>query len=239
MTRGADDEPEFDPYKTLQVDPDADVEIVQVVYRRLARKFHPDVMSDPEAKARMIEINAAWEILGNPQRRADHDRTRASRAMPTEASATAGPRGTASGTVQGTGRGPTAQPGGEPGAAARAPGGGSGAPPPRPETVSRDWSSGRSSTGGGYDAARMRTADGKGAAGPPPGKPSGTVLNFGRYAGWSLGEIARTDLEYLEWLDRMTIGRTYRDELDAILRKAGRRRSAPIDDERRGLFRRR
>jgi hypothetical protein len=37
----------------------------------------------------------------------------------------------------------------------------------------------------------------------------------------------------------MAIGRAYREEVDAILRKAGRRRSAPVDDERRGLFRRR
>ena len=110
---------------------------------------------------------------------------------------------------------------------------------PRPQTVSRDWTSGRSTEGGGYDPARMRTADGEGAAGPPPGNPSGTVLNFGRYAGWSLGEVARRDLEYLEWLDRMAIGRAYRDEIDTILRKAGRRRSAPVDDDRRGLFRRR
>ncbi len=246
MSRGGD-EPEIDPYKTLQVDPDADVEIIQVVYRRLARKYHPDVLSDPDAQARMIAINAAWEILGDPQRRADHDRTRARRAMATGAAGAtdpAGPAGAshaagaAAGTVPGTGRGPTAERGTQPGTATR-PGGGPGAPTPRPETVSRDWSSGRSSTGGGYDPERMRTADGNGAAGPAPGKPSGTVLNFGRYAGWSLGEIARTDLEYLEWLDRMTIGRTYRDELDAILRKADRRRSAPIAEERRGLFRRR
>ena len=73
----------------------------------------------------------------------------------------------------------------------------------------------------------------------PPGNPSGTVLTFGRYSGWSLGEIARRDLEYLEWLDRMAIGRTYREELDGLLRQAGRRRSAQVDDERRGLFRRR
>jgi len=85
----------------------------------------------------------------------------------------------------------------------------------------------------------MRTPDGDGAAGPPPGHPSGTVLNFGRYSGWSLGEIARRDLEYLEWLDRMAIGRTYRDEIDGLLRKADRRRSAPVDPGRRGLFRRR
>jgi hypothetical protein len=86
----------------------------------------------------------------------------------------------------------------------------------------------------------MGAPDGLGAAGPPPGDPSGAVLNFGRYAGWSLGEIARRDLNYIEWLDRMPIGRTYRDELDAILRRTGRRKSASAEaQERRGLFRRR
>jgi hypothetical protein len=86
----------------------------------------------------------------------------------------------------------------------------------------------------------MGAPDGLGAAGPPPGGPSGTGLGFGRYAGWSLGEIARRDLDYIEWLDRMPIGRPYRDELDALLRRAGRRRSAPAEaNERRGLFRRR
>jgi hypothetical protein len=86
----------------------------------------------------------------------------------------------------------------------------------------------------------MRAAEGLGAAGPPPGNPSGTVLKFGRYAGWSLGEIARQDLEYIEWLDRMPIGRPYRDEIDAILRRTGRRKSAATDaQERHGLFRRR
>jgi hypothetical protein len=86
----------------------------------------------------------------------------------------------------------------------------------------------------------MGAKDGLGAAGPPPGDASGSVLNFGRFAGWSLGEIARRDLEYLEWLDRSSIGRQYRDEIDAILRRVGRRKSASPDEEkRRGLFRRR
>jgi len=86
----------------------------------------------------------------------------------------------------------------------------------------------------------MRSADGYGAAGPPPGNPSGTVLPFGRYAGWSLGEVARRDIDYVEWLDRMPIGRPYREEIDELLRKAGRRRSVPAADlQRRGLFRRR
>jgi hypothetical protein len=86
----------------------------------------------------------------------------------------------------------------------------------------------------------MRAPEGFGAAGPPPGRPSGSVLTFGRYAGWSLGEIARHDLEFLEWLDRMPIGRSYREEIDNILRAAGRRRSAEAEStDRRGLFRRR
>ena len=73
-----------------------------------------------------------------------------------------------------------------------------------------------------------------------PGNPAGSVLNFGRYAGWSLGEIARSDIEYIEWLDRMPIGRPYRDEVDVILRRVGRRKSVDATAaERRGLFRRR
>jgi hypothetical protein len=81
---------------------------------------------------------------------------------------------------------------------------------------------------------------GAGAAGPPPGNPSGSLVTFGRYQGWTLGEVARTDLEYLEWLDRMPIGRTYQAEIDALLRRHGRRVTATADDRRkRGLFRRR
>ena len=75
MTR--DPAPDFDPYKVLQVDPEADAEIIAVVYRRLARKFHPDVSPGPEAAARMLEINRAMELLGDPLRREAFDRERA------------------------------------------------------------------------------------------------------------------------------------------------------------------
>lgn len=39
-----------------------------------------------------------------------------------------------------------------------------------------------------------------GAMGPAPGRPWGTVLDHGIYAGWSLGEISRHDRGYLNWL---------------------------------------
>jgi curved DNA-binding protein CbpA len=227
-----------DPYKVLQVDPEAEDEVIAAAYRRLARKYHPDTATGAESIGRMEAINAAWEVLGDPKRRVAHDRQLAVQAAISRSAAerdgTHDPASTSSG-------------GGSPGAGAaarRTPPPGASRPPsaPRPpeaETVSRAWSSGRSSVGGGYDPS-MHTADGTGAAGRPPGNPSGSVMNFGRYAGWSLGEIARSNLEYLEWLDRMPIGRPYRDEIDAILRQSGRRRSAEVETrDRRGLFRRR
>jgi curved DNA-binding protein CbpA len=211
-----------DPYKVLQVDPEAEDEVIAAAYRRLARKYHPDTAVGADAAGRMEAINAAWEVLGNPNRRAAYDRQRAVQAAIARSGAAGG--GAAGATS------PTSPGSRPPGAAPRW---------PEPEPVSRDWSSGRSSVGGGYDAS-MHKADGTGAAGRPPGNPSGSVMNFGRYAGWSLGEISRSDLEYLEWLDRMPIGRPYRDEIDAILRQSGRRRSTDSETrERRGLFRRR
>jgi curved DNA-binding protein CbpA len=218
-----------DLYKLLQVDSEADPEVIQAAYRRLAQKFHPDLATGVGAAERMVLINSAWEVLGDPIRRAEYDhqrelaRTRPEPAAPEPViHAHEAPQGRAAPSAP---RSPTHRPSG-----------GAGMPPPEP--ISSNWTSGRSNVGGGYDERSMRRPDGDGAAGPPPGRPSGSVVNFGRYSGWSLGEIAGRDVEYLEWLDRMTIGRPYRDEIDVILRGAGRRRSAAKDD-RPGLFRRR
>ena len=209
-----------DPYKVLQVDPEADAEVIQAAYRRLAQKYHPDLAADPEAPARMVAINEAWAILRHPDSRAAHDQARAA------AAAAESPRPDAPASPH-----PRASAGGASAAGRSA---------REPESVSSDWSPGRSTTGSGYDPATMRMREGLGAAGAPPGNPSGSVMNFGRYDGWSLGEIALRDLEYLEWLDRMPIGRPYRDEIDVLLRAAGRRRAVQPDSTgRRGLFRRR
>ena len=243
-----------DPYKVLQVDPEAEDEVIQAAYRRLAQKYHPDLADGQAAIDRMVAINAAWETIGDPKRRASFDRARRvgarsadsgseARPGPGQRAAPAGGQDRAAGasgaSPAGGGTRPSAPAGSGPGASAGGAEGRREAPRP-PETVSRDWSPGRSTMGGGYDAKTMRAPDGLGAAGPPPGNPSGSVLNFGRYSGWSLGEVGRADLEYIEWLDRMPIGRPYRDEIDGILRRSGRRRSAASEaTQRRGLFRRR
>jgi curved DNA-binding protein CbpA len=56
-----------------------------------------------------------------------------------------------------------------------------------------------------------------GAAGPPPGRPSGSVLDFGIFAGWSVGEIARTDPGYLVWLTERKEGRPYLADIERLL----------------------
>ena len=222
----------IDPYKVLQVDPEAEDEVIQAAYRRLARKYHPDLATTPDAATRMSAINAAWELIGEPADRRAFDHKRKPL---THAAAATGPESDGAppdhaGRAAPQSRPPSATPS-RPASRPK--------PAPPQETVSRDWTSGRSTQGGGYEES-MRAADGLGAAGPPPGRPSGTILNFGRYAGWSLGEVARTDLEYVEWLDRAPIGRNYRQEIDEILRLSGRRKSASADaSDRRGLYRRR
>lgn len=82
-----------------------------------------------------------------------------------------------------------------------------------------------------YDRAQVpvESRDGTGAAGRPPGRPSGSVLDFGRHVGWSIGEIARVDPGYLVWLAERREGEPYRAEIDAVLDRIGVRRSAAND----------
>jgi hypothetical protein len=65
-----------DLYRTLQVEPSADLEAIHAAYRRLARLYHPDLNPRPEAAARMSAINAAYRVLSDPRRRAEYDARR-------------------------------------------------------------------------------------------------------------------------------------------------------------------
>ena len=239
-----------DPYKVLQVDSEAEFEVIEAAYRRLARKYHPDVSPGPESQERMVRINQAWELLRDPVKRAAVDRARtrnagaAAQVVSTDARTAAAEARQAAASQSPTPPGTTYEADtryrstpASPSPAATADGVPQG---PKPQHVSPDWTSGRSNAGGGFDASTMSAPNGPGTAGPPPGNPSGSVLNFGRYLGWSLGEISRSDIEYIEWLDRTPIGRIYQVELDDLLRSHGRRVSTAQEPEQaRGLFRRR
>jgi hypothetical protein len=72
----------------------------------------------------------------------------------------------------------------------------------------------------------------------PPGRPSGSLLDFGRYAGWSLGQIATADPVYLEWLARTPIGRSFNREIGALLAARTARAAVAPADRRSRRFRR-
>ncbi|HUR17145.1 MAG TPA: J domain-containing protein [Candidatus Limnocylindrales bacterium] len=147
-------DPRHTYYKTLMLAETADAEIIGVVYRKLAQRFHADVDPSPEAARRMAEINVAHEVLSDAQKRSEYDKWLASR---------------------------------------------------------RDRRS----------SDRIIRAQGDvpfGTAGAPVGPPQGSVMDFGRYMGWTLGQIKRHDPEFLEWLMRVPVGRQYRDEIGQMLR---------------------
>jgi hypothetical protein len=63
-----------DLYAVLQVHANAEPEVIEAAYRRLARKYHPDVNPAPDAEARMRALNHAHAVLSEPARRAAYDR---------------------------------------------------------------------------------------------------------------------------------------------------------------------
>ncbi len=125
--------PTLDPYRTLLVHPEADAEIIQAAYRKLAQRYHPDVAGSPDAAARMAELNAARDLLADPERRAAYDRAAARRDRSPGADSRPGHRGRSSAPEERTARGRSAA-GGAPRlarrSAGRSRGGRSGPRPP-------------------------------------------------------------------------------------------------------------
>lgn len=65
-----------DYYGVMGVQPEASAEEIKRAYRRLARKYHPDVSKEPDAEARFKELGEAYEVLKDPVRREQYDRLR-------------------------------------------------------------------------------------------------------------------------------------------------------------------
>lgn len=153
-------------YDVLMVSPHADREVITVVYRHLAKRFHPDTQASAGDEARMMELNEAYAILSDPSKRARYDEI-----------------------IGAAGRG------------------------------GRDRSGTREED---YRPAHTAVSP-YGEAGVPPSTPPpvGSVLTFGRYRGWAINQVGRYDRDYIEWLSRTTTGRTYKAELDELLRRRG------------------
>lgn len=65
-----------DYYAILGVDQGADTPAIKAAYRKLARKYHPDLNADAGAEARFKEVAEAWEVLKDATRRAEYDELR-------------------------------------------------------------------------------------------------------------------------------------------------------------------
>jgi len=204
-----------DPYRVLDVSRSASADEVKRRWRELAREHHPDrAAGDPSTQevltTRMAHINAAYDVLRDPVRRARYDASpHAARARAADRASGAGPGGTHD----------TAPPA-------------SSWPPPeqptRPVTArfdtsaafhARDATTGRSGTPlpgqEPFDRRAERSPDLRASTptGPVrrrrsrerPGVPGlaearATVLEFGRFHGVTLGDVARREPTYIDWI---------------------------------------
>jgi curved DNA-binding protein CbpA len=150
----------IDLYEVLQVHRGADPVVIRAAYRALARRNHPDFGGNTR---QMALLNAAWTVLGDPERRAAYDaEPQALRSSPTSPKTRNADRRTFGQPANGTPR--------------------------------------------GLAGRRLQQP-----------RAGGSVLSFGRYAGWTVGSLVDQDSDYLAWLARTPIGRHLATEIDEAL----------------------
>lgn len=71
-----------DYYAVMGVEPTASLKEIKTAYRRLARKYHPDVSSEADAESKFKEVAEAYEVLKDTERRAEYDELRLHRNDP-------------------------------------------------------------------------------------------------------------------------------------------------------------
>lgn len=159
--------PERDFYKVLQVDPDADADVISAAYEVLSGKLNPRTDRTGIQEVRLAELNRAYHTLRDRAARRAYDEERSKELVP-----------------MGPGERSTDYP--------RMAAG------PLTERVQA-----------GLNGANVASL----------------TLEFGRYAGWTLGAIARQDPEYLLWLSRHSSGIRYRSAILRLLREQEEQRA--------------
>lgn len=81
-----------DYYKIMGLAPNATEQEIKTAYRRLARKYHPDISKEPEAESRFKEMGEAYETLKDANKRTQYDQERKNRELYERAQSTAGQR---------------------------------------------------------------------------------------------------------------------------------------------------
>jgi curved DNA-binding protein CbpA len=243
-------EPVFrgDPYAVLDVQRSATIAQIKRRWRELAREHHPDraIGDDAEAEARttrMARINAAYDLLRDPVRRARYD---------------ASPQGRRGSSAEWHGAGASGGANGRPDDADENahPNGPPPPPPTRPVNARFDTTAGfrpRNTTLGrnrpqfrGHPPRERGSSDGPDLRASTPTGPvhrrtsssrartpsleeaRGTLLEFGRYHGWTLGDVAEREPTYVDW-----IARTITRDRDLVMRA----RVVQADLDERGVER--
>jgi curved DNA-binding protein CbpA len=230
--------PHRDPHAVLGVDPGASQATIKSAWRRLAREHHPDLAGADAAAARratrrMAEINAAYETLRTPGASRAASATRRPGAGPpsTEASASPG-RGRPSGpppsprTRPVTGRVDTSQTARPRNATVGRPARPAGQPPLRPDRTAREPLR-ASDPNGPIHHGRMKRY--RRPPDPELDEALTIEIEFGKFRGHTLGEIAAFEPSYIDWVAK-TITRD-RDLVSAA-------RVVQADLDRRGVVRR-